>query len=171
MGFLSKIFICYHFPLCMGERDYILSFNTLVSHDPLNSDVQCSFAIAIPKWEDFFIFYCRYRRYVLCIFLYPYPVHHLHDFSLSTSLYLSRYLAFLVQSIIQGKIVGKSSVGRRKISWLRNLRLSQELFRAKFAWHSDCQPPTWRRIRRRVQSSLGKKKCFIPLLESLLKYK
>uniref|UniRef100_A0A8D8QZA6 Uncharacterized protein n=1 Tax=Cacopsylla melanoneura TaxID=428564 RepID=A0A8D8QZA6_9HEMI len=41
----------------------------------------------------------------------------------------------ILHLIIQGKIVGKRSVGRRRISWLRNLRdwfscSSQDLFKA-----------------------------------------
>lgn len=41
----------------------------------------------------------------------------------------------LLQLIIQGKIIGKRSIGRRRMSWLRNLRewfncTSNDLFRA-----------------------------------------
>uniref|UniRef100_A0A8D9EXQ6 Uncharacterized protein n=1 Tax=Cacopsylla melanoneura TaxID=428564 RepID=A0A8D9EXQ6_9HEMI len=58
----------------------------------------------------------------------------------------------ILHLIIQGKIVGKRSVGRRRISWLRNEWFncsSCDLFwfdcKQSSTCHDDGQPPRWRR--------------------------
>jgi len=50
----------------------------------------------------------------------------------------------ILQLIIQGKMVGRRSVGKRRIYWLRNLREWFGVTPSKLFQADDSQPPTWR---------------------------